>query len=78
MRASSMRLSLSPTLRHPGESRCHVHPSPNFPLARCEAMGEGGRRPGEGSYELSVAFTKEPSSALSGTFSHAARGRRGK
>src|SRR5207244_12014739 len=27
-------------------------PSANFPLSRCEAMGEGGRRPGEGSFCL--------------------------
>ena len=45
--------------------------------SRCEAMGEGGRRPGEGSFFdrekhfNSITFTdKEPSPALSGTLSH--------
>src|SRR5437867_3238108 len=46
-------------------------PSPTFPLARCEAMGEGGRRPSEGSlpetrsaFEIFACFEKVPSSAL--------------
>jgi hypothetical protein len=46
-------------------------PSPMFPLARCEAMGEGGRRPGEGSlpatrsvFENFAHWKNEPSSAL--------------
>ena len=54
-------------------------PSPNFPLARCEAMGEGARRAGEGSSpakrihsKVFIRFKKEPSSGLSATFSHAA------
>jgi len=43
--------------------------SPNFPLARCEAMGEGGRRPGEGSFVPTGCFrnflAEEPSSGAS-------------
>src|SRR5690349_6117240 len=45
--------------------------SPIFPLARCAAMGEGGRRPGEGSLPARgrafwsfAYFEEEPSSAL--------------
>ena len=57
---------------------------PSFPLSRCEAMGEGGRRPGEGSFFdrekhfKSISFAdKEPSPALSGTLSHPLDGRGG-
>ncbi len=46
-------------------------PSPSFPLARCEAMGEGARRAGEGSlvakdlfWKVFIPFKKEPSSGL--------------
>src|SRR5438876_11731097 len=46
-------------------------PSPIFPLSRCEAMGEGARRAGEGSLsqqgilvEIRAHCTKEPSSGL--------------
>src|SRR5437773_6795451 len=58
---------------------------PSFPLSRCEAMGEGGRRPGEGSFFdrekhfKSISFVdKEPSPALSGTLSHPGGRERGK
>jgi len=37
-----------------GEETAH---SPSLPFSRCEAMGEGGRRPDEGSFPKSVAIS---------------------
>ena len=58
---------------------------PSFPLSRCEAMGEGGRRPGEGSFFdrekhfKSISFVdKEPSPALRAPSPILADGRGGK
>src|SRR5206468_9618117 len=58
---------------------------PSFPLSRCEAMGEGGRRPGEGSFFdrekhfKNISFVdKEPSPALRAPSPILADGRGGK
>jgi hypothetical protein len=65
-----------------GEETAH---SPSLPFSRCEAMGEGGRRPDEGSFPKSVAIStsvpaeiKEPSPALRAPSPILADGRGGK
>src|SRR5882757_9023745 len=59
--------------------------SPSLPFSRCEAMGEGGRRPDEGSFVNSAVifdeyscWDKEPSPALRAPSPILADGRGGK